>query len=324
MSKKLIAVASAAALALAALVGAPASAATFAVAIAESVTGTGSSADPVIINVPTGNVVRGTTVTTDTTAVKFTVTASSATNTTTVTATGGVKLVTEADEALNKAATTGSATLSLIGATPIFYATNTSTNAGTVTIAEGGNTRVVYVKGLSTVGYTLTLTGAASGAIGGSYKMVATVTDSFGNPTSGLTTFVESGSGSVAASPSATVAETATGSGVYNITLATGSISTGGAGLATVALNVDDKQTEVAAFGDASHSATLVINAIDPAAALVTAQAQVAALTTQVAALQAQAADMRTKARSVTKKKYNTLARKWNRANPTDRVALKK
>jgi len=312
MSKKLIAVASAAALALAALVGAPASAATFGVAITENVAGSGSSADPYTVNVATANVVRGSTVTTDTTAVKFVVTQSSSTNTTTVTATGGVKLISEADEALNKAASFGATTLTGVGATYTFYASNNSTTAGTVTIVEGGNTRVVHLKGVSTLGYKVVLSGAANAANGGGYKMVATVTDSFGNPTSGLTAFDESGAGSVGASPVGTVVETATGSGVYNISLPAGTISAdGGPGLVTVALATANKQTEVTALGTAAHTATRVINATDPATALATAQAQVASLTALVAA-------------KVSKAKYNKLARKWNRAFPSQKVALKK
>ena len=316
MSKKLIAVASAAALALAALVGAPASAATFAVAVTENVGGTGSAADPFTINVPTANVVRGQ-LSTETnggssgsSAVKIEVTASLATNTTTATATGGIKLVTTADElADNKPATTGTASFSAVGATVTFYATNTSTTAGTVTITEGGNTRVIYIKGLSTGGYTLALTGPTSAAQGGSYKMVATVTDMFGNPTTGLTaaSFNTSGSGAVAAAIVETVAATSLTSGVYNVTAPVGSIATAGPGLITLALIAP--QTAVAAFGDLTDSATLVVNSTDPAAALTAAQSQVATLTAQVATLTAQLAASRTKANSVTKKRWNALVR---------------
>ncbi len=324
MSKKLIAVASATALALAALVGAPASAATFAVQVTENVGGTGSAADPYTINVPTQNVVRGQTAAESaggisaSSAIKIEVTSSLATNTTSATATGAVKLVTTADEeADNKPATTGATTFSAVGATVTFYATNTSTTTGTVTISEGGNIRVIHIKGVSTGGYNLKVTGSASAAQGGSYKMVATVTDMFGNPTTGLNadSFNTSGSGSVATAIAETVAATSTTSGVYNITAPVGSIVSAGPGLIT--LTLVKPMTEVTAFGDLTDSATLVVNSADPAAALETAQAQVAALTAQLA-------NSRSKATSVTKKRFNTLARAWNRAFPSQAVKLKR
>ena len=312
MSKKLIAVASAAALALAALVGAPASAATFGVVVAETVGGTGSASDAFTVNVPTGNVIRGETVTTDTTAAKFTVTPTSSTSTISISSTGGVKLVSSADEALNKAATFGATSLTGIGATYTFYATTNSTTAGTVTVVEGGNTYVAYVKGVSAKGYVITVTGPTTGAVGGSYKMVATVKDMFGNPTSGLTasSFTVTGAGSVGASITETSVETGTGTGVYNLSAPTGSIATAGPGLFTVTLAAAAKYDEnEVAFGDITDAATLVISSADSATALAAAQSQITALQASIAALTAD---------------YNALAKKWNKGKKKkNKVALK-
>jgi len=312
MSKKLIAVASAAALALAALVGAPASAATFGVVVAETVAGSGSASDAYTVNVATGNVIRGTTVTTDTTAVKFTVTPTSSTSTIAVTATGGVKLLSSSDEALDKAATYGSTSLTGIGATYVFYAANQSTTSGTVTVVEGGNTYIAYIKGVSAKGYTLTLTGAASASVGGSYKMVATVKDMFGNPTAGLTaaSFTVTGSGSADATITETSVETGTGTGVYNLSAPVGSFDSAGPGLITVTLAAAAVYDEAAtAFGDLTGAATLIVNSADSATALQAAQSQITTLQASIAALTAD---------------YHALAKKWNVGKKKkNKVALK-
>jgi len=312
MSKKLIAVASAAALALAALVGAPASAATFGVVVAETVAGSGSASDAYTVNVATGNVIRGTTVTTDTTAVKFTVTPTSSTSTIAVTATGGVKLLSSSDEALDKAATYGSTSLTGIGATYVFYAANQSTTSGTVTVVEGGNTYIAYIKGVSAKGYTLTLTGAASASVGGSYKMVATVKDMFGNPTTALTaaSFTVTGSGSADATITETSTETGTGTGVYNLSAPVGSFDSAGPGLITVTLAAAAVYDENAtAFGDLTGAATLIVNSADSATALQAAQSQITTLQASIAALTAD---------------YNALAKKWNVGKKKkNKVALK-
>jgi hypothetical protein len=312
MSKKLIAVASAAALALAALVGAPASAATFGVVVAEKVGGTGSASDAFTVNVATSNVLRGETVTTDTTAVKFTVTPTSSTSTISVTSTGGVKLISSADEALSKAATYGATSLTGIGATYDFYAVNQSTTAGTVTVVEGGNTYVAYVKGVSAKGYTITVTGAATASVGGSYKMTATVKDMFNNPTSGLSasSFTVTGAGSADASITETAVETGTGTGVYTLSAPTGTFDTSGPGLITVTLAAAAVYDENAvAFGDITSAATVVVNSADSATALAAAQSQITALQASVAALTAD---------------YNALAKKYNKlVKKSKRVALK-
>jgi len=312
MSKKLIAVASAAALALAALVGAPASAATFGVVVAETVAGSGSASDAYTVNVATSNVIRGETVTTDTTAVKFTVTPTSSTSTIAVTATGGVKLLSSSDEALDKAATYGSTSLTGIGATYVFYAANQSTTSGTVTVVEGGNTYIAYIKGVSAKGYTLTLTGAASASVGGSYKMVATVKDMFGNPTAGLTaaSFTVTGSGSADATITETSTETGTGTGVYNLSAPVGSFDSAGPGLITVTLAAAAVYDENAtAFGDLTGAATLIVNSADSATALQAAQSQITTLQASIAALTAD---------------YNALAKKWNVGKKKkNKVALK-
>ena len=75
----------------------------------------------------------------------------------------------------------------------------------------------------------------------------------------------------------------------------------------TIDLGVPD----VVGMVKAKDSYVAVINNTGAATQITTLTAQVAALTTQLAA-------------SVTKKRFNKLARKWNRAFPSQKVALKK
>jgi hypothetical protein len=312
MSKKLIAVAAAAALALSALAVAPASAATFGVVVSETVGGTGSASDAFTVNVATSNVIRGEAVADQTTAAKFVVTPTSSTSTISISSTGGVKLISSADEALNKAATFGATSLTGIGATYTFYAANMSTTAGTVTVVEGGNTYVAYLKGVSAKGYTITVTGPATASVGGSYKMTATVKDMFGNPTAALTAsaFTVTGAGSADASITETAVETGTGTGVYTLSAPVGSFDTAGPGLITVTLAAANAWEEnTVAFGDRTAAATVIVNSADSSTALAAAQSQIAALQASIAALTAD---------------YNALAKKWNKGKKKkNRVTLK-
>jgi hypothetical protein len=311
MSKKLIAVASAAALALSALVGLPANASAFAVTPTGQTAGTGATAATAFtVNVPTSDVMRYSATASQTSTIKFAVTATTATGAVTATATGSVRLLTQEqlDDTANTDSKTGTTSVSVAAAgfAASIYAYNTSVENGTVTISNGGNTVVYNVKGIAGKAYKMTITSDSTASKGIDFKLAATVVDMFGNPVTGLVedNFQESGFGAFA-SPTLTLVSGS--KGVYNLKLQPGA---SGAGLLTVKLasGVLAAEEELS-FGKLADSVTVSVNSADPAA-------QIAALTAQVAALQASLQA------TVTKKKYNKLARKWNRANPSNKVKL--
>ena len=314
MSKKLIAVASAAALALTALVAAPSMAADgdFSVTVTTSVSGTGADAttNAMLINVPTSNVIRTTGGTTGTSAITFTVAATTSTGAVTATSTGGVKLMTPTTLALaTTTSATGSQSLSVaaVGYAAVIHATNTSTTAGTVTISNGGNTVTYYVAGKTTKGYTITATGGSNASTGVDYVVSINVKDMFGNPVKGLadTAFTAAGIGAFAASPtvnSTQLVESATVAGLYTYTVLGAEVTTSGSGIVAITLAGTSADTQVTAFGTRSLTANVLVNASSPATTI-------AALQAQVAALQAQLDASRPKADSVTKKRWNKLVR---------------
>ena len=326
MSKKLIAVASATALALTAFVAVPSMAANgdYSVTVTTKIAGTGADAttNAITLNVPTGDVIRASATTTDTTALTITVATTTATGAVSATSTGGVKLLTQAqlDATTTTTSATGAQSLSMAAAaySAVFYATTTSTTGGTIVVSNGGNTTTLYVKGVSANGYNIALSGPTIASKGVIYSFTAVVKDMFGNPTTGLVAanFVSTGLGAFADAPTETVTESTATPGTYTIKLAAADTDATGAGLLSVVLTTK-VYGAVAAFGDLVDTATLSVNSSDPATQITALQAQVTALTVQLA-------ESRSKAKSVTKKKYNTLARKWNSAFPSQKVALKK
>ena len=329
MSKKLIAVAAAAALALTGLVGvAPANATAFAVTINGESGGTGSDAttNALTIAVPTQDTIRWSAGAVIHSAIQIDVTATTSTGAVTVTSTGGIKLLTQAQ--LDDTATTNSKSgtqsvqVAAVSNNAKVYAFTTSTTAGTITVSNAGNTSTYFLRGTTADGYFVTASAPASATKGVAFKYTVTVKDMFNNPVSGIVAadFAVSGLGafdSGLADTDLSFTEIASNKGTYNVTVPAAEVTASGAGLITMLMDANIYTEVEASFGLTSLSVTISVNSVDPSV-------QIAALTAQVAALQAQMADMRTKARSVTKKKYNTLARKWYRANPTDRVALKK
>ena len=337
MSKKLIAVAAAAALALTGL-ALPANAAVApTIVVADSKSDTTSDAakvstTPATVDANITNTLTHTaeTNTTTRTAAKFTVTIPSATaQNIAVTSAGGVKLVTsllEADGTTAVKPSAGTTTLAGSDSTAtndfVFYAFTTSTTEGTVAITSEGNTSTYYVEALPGAAYNITdvvlPTSVTQGNAEGSAdvdKLTFKITDVWGNP---LSTVVKgSSAGDVAIEMLGASVPTAftysTTRKVYDAEIVSAT---------TTGVSINITLPSVASYVAAGLPAP--VKSFFGTVTAGSLAATNAALTTQVAALQAQIATMRSKARSVTKKKYNTLARKWNRANPTDRVALKK
>jgi hypothetical protein len=312
MSKKLIAVASATALALAAIAGpalasAPANG-TFRVDISGNIAGTGANATTaaLTVSVPTSDIVR-----TNRAAINFKVYTTTETGTITASSTGGVKLLSTTQAATAKS-TSGAQSLTVTAAGYVgdVYAFTTSTSAGTVTITNGGNTVTYFVAGVSEKGYKIAVSGSGSASVGVEYEVTVKVTDMFGNPVSGLETDLTfTGFGAFASTPSVeTAVEETAVDGTYTAGLA---VADTGAGLLTATLAGSAADAAVAAFGKRVLTGTLSVNSSDPAVAIANLQKQVVALQEIVD-------------RKVSKKRYNTLARKWNKAFPTQKVALKK
>ena len=340
MSKKLIAVASTAALALSALVGiAPANASFAGPAIVDAGTGSGLTAAlaletganelNTIVNLgasdnrPTNTAARiayssltngkVVSVRTGSTTIKFleksTAEGAAATPVQTINASSGAT----------------SLDLTVTAGAVVFYAHSVSTTAESFTVSYDGNTTVYWIKAKLGKPYNVSATFPTAIGASATGDVVVKVTDHRGNAVKGTT----DGAGWVADanSQSVTLITTVIGAGTRvgnsDGSSLTWSVSrdawiakiSGGASGGNLAATVTLGATDLSAAGFAAP----VLSAFGTVTA-----ANLAGLTAQVAALQAQIANMRTKARSVTKKKYNTLARKWNRANPTDRVALKK
>ena len=330
MSKKLIAVASAAALALTALVGvAPASASTvIGFNGADTASNAGSTAaNPVIINVPSQNVLRhseGTTRSTSGSVVRFDIDSALTNNTIRVTATGAVKLLTTSQFSIaaNRTSAFGAQSIDLTGSEAAglagFYAYTTSTAVGTVTITDGGNSIVRHIQGANTVAYAYNVefTAPTTADVSGSILLSGSITDIFGNKITGLTAAAGAtpttltttrfgAAGALSATTAGAWTESTTTPGNYTFAV----LTTATAGTGIVGLNVD----VLAVTGFTPKNSVFIQFTT---ASLAT---QVTALTAQVTSLQAQLAALT--ASTVTKAKYNKLVRKWNRANPNNKVA---
>jgi hypothetical protein len=310
MSKKLLAVVSAAALALTAFVAVPAMAVdgAYSVAVTTSISGTGadSTTNAILVNVPTGDVLRASATTADTTALTVTVATTTSTGAVSVSSTGGVKLVTTTQLAdVLSTSATGTQTLSLpaAGYSLVFHAYSTSTTGGTLTVSNGGNSTTLYVKGVSANGYKMTVSGPAFASTGVIYSFTAVVKDMFGNPTTGLlaANFVATGLGAFVASPTVTSSESSATPGTYTVSIAGANTANTGAGLLSVVLTTKI-YAEVEAFGDRVSTGTISVNSADPSVTI-------AALTAQVAAITAD---------------YNALATRWNKKVDSKRKVFKK
>ena len=347
MSKKLIAVASASALALSALVGVAPANADFGGSLTildAHVSNNGLTAAAPLIS--GDNVLNSIVVTTTVpdgqttnTAARFAYTGLTNGKTISVRATGAVKILERdtlgqvAGETISGSSGVQSLDLTVAGGAATFFVHSSSTTATSFTVGYDGNTTVYWIKAAAGAPYnvaSMTLPAALGASQTG--DVLVKVTDHRGNFLKGASEgrgFVAAteANGTDAISGIRTLIMTSLGAGTVvgnaNGSSFTWSVArdawvgkvtagaTGGAISVNVAINAVDLSG--AGYAEPNLSAFGTLSA-----------ANLAGLTAQVAALTAQIAGMRSKARSVTKKKYNTLARKWNRANPTDRVALKK
>jgi hypothetical protein len=312
MSKKLLAVASATALALSALVGvAPAMANAPAASLTGSngnsaTTGPGTSASPVLQNVPDENTLVGD----DSAAIV--ISNLSTFDVVRITTSGKVRITTaetvgSADVNVTTLGTQSfSSTRSALGSLTV-YANTTDTTTTEIkwevvrtNLTTGGS---LWIKGVAGQAYAVTnVTAPAVLANGATSEIRFAVTDVFGNQ--------------IEATPitAALTGAAANVDGVWDAALklhkGTITSNTNNPFILTVDGNGSTANPgSVAGFAATTISVPVVINAAGASSQITNLTAQVAALTAQLAA-------------SVTKVKYNKLARKWNRANPSNRVKL--
>ncbi len=335
MSKKLIAVASAAALALSALVAVPAQATFAAPTITDAGTGTGAVATSPLLNGP--NVLNTIVNNADgdgqatNTAVRFDY--SGLTNGKVIqlsTTSSTIKFLPRSTaealtgETINAASGTQTLDVAVAAGAAKFYVYNTSTTVGTFSVSYDGNTTVYHIRAIQGAPYNISVKFPAALGAAQTGDIDVTVTDRAGNAIEGTSNGVgftadNNNSGGLTLTTAVVgAASFVTSATAYSWNTVrkvwVGKITAGADG-GNVALTVTLNAASLAAVGFAAPVASAFGSII--------AQ-DLAGLTTQVATLQAQLAASRPKATSVTKKRYNTLARKWNRANPSDRVALKK
>jgi hypothetical protein len=227
-------------------------------------------------------------------------------------------------------ASAGSSTLSIstgTGTTADFYVFTKTTTAGTVVVTVGGNTTTYYVKGSAGAAYNLSVVGADTASISTVTKVYAKTTDIFGNP---VVTTTPTVSAINATAGAVSVSDTATGTFAFDLSAP--------AVAGTAALSVAITATDVVGFPAAVKTVTKFASITNPADAVASLQAQLAAekagrAADKVAADKAladaiaksattqAAADL---AAAAYKAEYNALAKKWNAKNPRAKVALKK
>lgn len=157
--------------------------------IAVSVNGTpvttaASSVTPASVTVPSDNSVDAAD------AVKFEITGVAVGTTISVNAVNALVVSALATVAVPVTASAGAAAWSVnvgTGTTATFYAFTKTTAVGSVTITNGGNAFTFYLKGTAGPAYTLAFAPATSVNTSSSAKVVAKVTDVFGNPIAGVT-----------------------------------------------------------------------------------------------------------------------------------------
>jgi hypothetical protein len=329
MSKKLIAVASAAALALTALVGiAPAHATptiTYGDVTAATSTNAGTAADPYEALVPQLNTINR--VDTTGNALLIAITDITAGDSATVSSAGTAKVVGDAVTTSTKnlnVSTLGASTLTKTasGSSLNFYVYSTSSAANStitvsVTKTAGGTksttTATKYFK--ANIGAAFAVKDIVvpnTTAAGAEAEVTYKVTDVFGNEIGAA--------GNTQASALTAAATTTDGIATYDTTRklwVAEYIAPANTKPYTLTITHGSATADHEDKGLGKHSVAdniVVVNGVANA----TASSQVTNLTSQVAALTAQVAGM------VTKKRFNKLARKWNKAFPSQKVALKK
>jgi hypothetical protein len=282
-----------------------ANAATVSVAVSGNAAGSGTSADPATIAVPSDNLIDGKVLT-------LAITVDSLSTVANITTTGGVKVIRSYDATTK--ADAGASSLSVTPTSTTFdvYAYTTSTTAGTIVFSVTGQTLTYHVKGVAGPAYKVALSVPATGNTSGTVTAVANVTDIFGNPVATTPTFtVVNGS---AASPTTTVVgeyksvitlPATTGTTAVGASITAPTAVTGFAPVASASafVTVSDLAAELAALklensalkasldaekaGRATDKAAADKAAADAALALEAEKAQVAKLTRQVSNLKA-------------------------------------
>jgi hypothetical protein len=326
MSKKLFAVATAAALALTGLVGVAPASASPTITYDGAASGAGlTAAAPIVINVPSQNVLRhvtGASASTSGSVVRVDIDSPLTSNTIRVTATGSVKLLTTAQFTVtaNRTSTFGAQALELTGDAAAglagFYVYTTSTAVGTFTVTDGGTSIVRHIEGSNTIdyAYNVAFTAPATADVSGSLLLSGSITDVFGNKIEGLT----AAAGSVPATLTVTRfgaadALSSTTAGAWkestttpgNYTFAVTTTATAGAGVVGLKIDV----LAITGLAAPSNSALLTFST--------------ASLATQVTELTKQVTDLQASVTAL-KAEYNDLAKKWNKGKKkSKRVALK-
>lgn len=156
--------------------------------IAVSVNGTpvttaASSVTPASVTVPSDNSVDAAD------AVRFELTGVLAGTTVSVNAINALVVPTLATVAIPVSASAGAAAWSVnvgTGTTATFFAYTKSVSTGSVSISVGGNTFTYYLKGTASAAYNLAFAPATTVSTASSAKVIARVTDVFGNPVAGV------------------------------------------------------------------------------------------------------------------------------------------
>ena len=326
MSKKLFAVATAAALALTGLVGVAPASASPTITYDGAASGAGlTAAAPIVINVPSQNVLRnagGTSATTSGSVIRVDIDSPLTNNTIRVTATGAVKLLTTAQftTTANRTAQFGSQSIDIVGSEAAglagFYVYTTSTAVGTFSVTDAGTTIVRHIEGATDINnaYNLAFTAPATADVSGSLLFTGSITDAFGNKIEGLT----ASAGAVPATLTVTrfgaadaLSATATGKwlestttdGVYTFAVTTSAT----AGPGVVGLTI--APVAITALGAPKNSLLVQFSTASLATQVTNLTTQVATLTTAVATLTAD---------------FNSVAKKYNKlVKKSKRVALK-
>jgi hypothetical protein len=330
MSKKLIAVASAAALALTALVGIAPASASPAITYDGALQSKGlTAADPILINVPSQNVLRnatGVAATTSGSVIRVDIDSPLTNQTIRVTSTGAVKLLSTSQftTTANRTAQFGSQSLDVVSSEADglagFYVYTTSTAVGTFSVTDAGTTIVRHIKGVTSIdnAYNLTFTAPTTADVSGTLLFSGSITDAFGNKITGLTasagavpetlTVTRFGAAS-ALSDSATGKwlESTTTPGDYTFAVTTSAT----AGPGVVGLTI--APVAITALGTPKSSLLFQFSTSSLADQVKTLQASVTTLQATVAALTAD---------------YNKLAKRFNKLQaakkaPKKKVALK-
>lgn len=149
-----------------------------------AVTTAASSVTPASVTVPSDNSVDAAD------AVKFELTGIATGTTVSVNAINALVVPALSTVALPVTAAAGVATWSVnvgTGTTAVFYAYTKTIATGAVTITNGGNAFTFYLKGTAGPAYNLAFAPSISANTSSSAKVIAKVTDAFGNPVAGVT-----------------------------------------------------------------------------------------------------------------------------------------